>query len=144
MSNLKEEIKSRITLGMKSRNPEIGILRVLLGEIQLKESKDNSQLKNETVYKIINKLIESNNLVNTEKTQGENLVLSGLLPAKMTEKEIKEILRGNLSIKEEVEGKAIGLAMKIVKDAAPFFANKMVDGGVVAKVVKEIRGVKVD
>tara|TARA_B100000941_G_C28170284_1_gene381882 strand:- start:51 stop:488 length:438 start_codon:yes stop_codon:yes gene_type:complete len=126
--SLIEEIKQRIVQAMKNKNEvERDILKLVKGEVQTLETRQNKTLNDEQVSSIVRKLMESNeetiaghtdSLV-IEKLKQENEILDSLLPTVMTQEEILQKLD---PISEDIksvdkEGQAIGMAMKALKSA---------------------------
>jgi uncharacterized protein YqeY len=98
------------------------ILRVLIGEVDTFEARGKSASQ-DVVNNIINKLISSNEEIIKVKPSDilvkENDILKAYLPKYLTEDEIEKFFvdqNETATIKNaENDGKAMGLAMKIVK-----------------------------
>jgi len=143
-------IKKQIIIAMRSGDPvERDILRLVVGESQTQNKFDD-----DSVYRVIKKLIESNKqtaqkfterdgaeaLEQVNKLCQENGVLYELLPSTLSAQEIKKRLVDSSSTilfeigEAKSNGQATGLAMKFLKQAG---CN--VDGSDVSNVVKELR-----
>ena len=123
-----EKVKNLIIEGMKVKSPTVRILRVVLGEFQrgMKEPSD------ENCYKIIKKLIESNEellkIGSRIELATENEILKSLLPQEITIDEIyKELSKVVVQIQEsKSDGQAIGIAMKCLKETGLLIDSKKV------------------
>lgn len=131
-----EKVKDLIAKGMKERSPNVGILRVVLGEFQ-RNMKDPSD---DICYKIIKKIIESNEellkIGSRIELATENEILRSLLPEEMSSDEMithLAIHRESI-IAAASEGQAIGIAMKILKAV-----GKDVNSGKVKTLVVSLR-----
>ena len=158
--SLTETIKIKILESIKSGNHATrNILKVALGEIQTLESRNGSITEEEAV-KAVRKIIDGNKYsieilmqspaisdIESSKQinilRQENQILGGLLPAQITKEELLGFFQSSpISVINDIiaapnDGKAIGLAMKFIKE------NKIsVDGKRVAEIVKEIRTTK--
>lgn len=100
------------------------ILEVLIGEVQLTESRTNKTLQENEIFSIIRKLIKSNeeSLNSTdndsvkEKLNLENKILSSYLPKTLTKDEILvKINESGVDIHAEKEGAVLGQVMKYFK-----------------------------
>ena len=126
---LVEQIKTQMIAAMKGkRDVEKNILRLVMGEVQTLESRQNKSLTDENVYSIIRKLVQKNEetleLVQDDrkdKLLAENEVLNTLLPKTLSQEEIEAwFLNHNDPLFEMIrdaraEGQAIGIAMKALK-----------------------------
>lgn len=107
------DIKSAIFASMKNKDlVQANILRVVLSE---------SERTGKTYEKTAEKLIESNNEIlkhkSDEKLVRENQILAEFIPKKMTRNEIFSLLsQSRNDIITQSEGKAIGIAMKVLKE----------------------------
>ena len=140
-----DKLKSDLKDAMKSGDSvKKDILRVIIAEVNSLEMTPqylNKGLPEEQIYKIINKLVQSNtetlkhsNLERTAILSRENEILNGYLPKQLSLAEIKESLIDFVDLKlAKNEGQAIGLAFKYFKDQGCF-----VDGKDVKSVVSEI------
>ena len=137
-SMIKEKLKQAIFDSMKAKDDRLDILRVVLGSIQLEESRSGKDLSDEQVIKIMQKVIESNKIVGTAKTLRESDILMEMFPSQLktwSKQNIYGFLEKNISVCEHKEqGKAIGLAMKLLKEA-----QIPANGKDVAEVVQELR-----
>lgn len=126
--SLIDEIKQRIVQAMKNKNEiERDILKLVKGEVQTLETRQNKTLNDEQVSSIVRKLMESNEetIANhtdpsvIEKLKQENEILDSLLPVVMTQEEIFQKLDPiSEAIKSaDKEGQAIGMAMKALKSS---------------------------
>lgn len=119
------------------------LLRLVKGEFQTIEARQNKALSNEEQVKVIKKLIKSNeetiSLMSAYdyrrlKLGEENILLKSLLPPELSKSEIKSVL-GELDLKSyPKEGQAFGLAFKRLKEL-----SISCDSSVVQEVVREIR-----
>lgn len=106
-------IKELIFSSMKEKDSvKADILRVILSE---------SERTGKTYEKVAEKIIEANNEILKhridEKLTRENLILSEFIPKKMTRNEIFSLLSQSPNdIITQSEGKAIGIAMKVLKE----------------------------
>lgn len=139
------KLKSDLKDAMKSGDSvKKDILRVVISEVNSLEMTPqyaNKSLPDEQVYKIINKLVQSNTETlkhsNPERTvilTRENEILNSYLPKQLSQTEIQEILVGlnDLKLAKNV-GQATGLAMKYLKEQGCF-----VDGNDVKTVVSNL------
>jgi uncharacterized protein len=148
MTNLETKLRELITTASKSHDVlSRDVLKVLLGEIQLKDAATE-----EAQHDIVRKLIKSNQTSidemakQTESKEGwednknklvmEIAILQPLLPKTWSEDEIKDfIIKHGVDVKSvDNQGKAIGIAMKSLKAE-----NAPVDPATVRKVVEELR-----
>ena len=122
---MKEIIKDLIKRSMKDKdNLKRDILKLVLGEIQSKESRTGKNLNDDKIESIIRKLIESNLEILSHKydvvLSRENEILGNLLPTVMTTEEIEEALK---DVSEDIktannDGQAMGIAMKTMKSCS--------------------------
>lgn len=135
-----EKVKELIVKAMRERSPNVGILRVVLGEFQ-RNMKDPSD---DNCYKIIKKIIESNQVLlkldmndaDRKNIQYEIDVLKTLLPIEMSADEmITHLAIHQDAIKAaKSEGQAIGIAMKILKAV-----GKDIDSNKVKTLITSLR-----
>lgn len=119
MQNIRNDLKSAMIAKDEIRK---SILRVLIGEVDTFEARGKSASQ-DVVNNIINKLISSNEEIIKVKPSDilvkENDILKAYLPKYLTEDEIEKFFvdqNETATIKNaENDGKAMGLAMKIVK-----------------------------
>ena len=141
LTKLKSDLKDAMKSGDSVKKD---ILRVIIAEVNHLEMTPQyaaKSLPDEQIYKIINKLVQSNNETlpnsNPERTailSRENEILNSYLPKQLSVQEIKEILVNFVDLKlAKSEGQAIGLAVKYFKEQGHF-----VDGKDVKTVVSEI------
>ncbi|RDJ35139.1 MAG: hypothetical protein DWQ19_09905 [Crenarchaeota archaeon] len=138
------DMKSSLKKAMFDKNDvEKNILRVVLGEVnqlQMSKQQGNKPVADEQVYKIVRKIMQSNNEV-IEKLPDdnrkavlfqENTILDGFLPHQLSPDEIKiELLKLNLDNSK----KSIGVAMKYFKENEMF-----VDGNDVRIAIESLGG----
>lgn len=143
--DFEETLRSRISAA-PFRSRERSLLKVVLGEIQLKMA--NSKVTEEVCLGIVKKMIKSNEenigyLAMTDSRRAdyeeENQILATLLPAYLTADQIFCRLMSEdqigLSVKDaNNEGKAIGMAMGFLKNA-----GLPVEGDAVKQAVQKIR-----
>lgn len=139
---LEQDLRARIAkapLGSTEKN----ILRVVLGELQLKGS--TKKLSDSEALDVVKKMVESNKETlahlhfddpRRAAYLAENQILLGLLPPFWTKEQIREVA-ADLPLKEQKsEGQAIGAVIKKLKSLnANFNAEE------VKQVVVEVRGV---
>jgi len=136
-----EKLKSLIKTALIQKNEqEKTILRYVLGETQLLETRTKKAVTDEQVYKIITKTIESNEALlsksHSDKLVEENRILQNLLPTYLSQEDILDFLKPHENELKSLdsEGKAIGMAMKLLKAS-----DAMVNSADVAAVVKKVR-----
>jgi uncharacterized protein YqeY len=145
-SDMKEEVKRRMMAAMKSGDVvEKEILRVLRGELDTAESRQDGPLTQEASEKIVRKLIKSNEETlqlaqgdeQRETLTREIAILLGFLPKLPSAEEIAVKL-GEVADQIKAagnDGQATGIAMKHLKSL-----GVAVDGKSVAQAVKSLRG----
>jgi uncharacterized protein YqeY len=139
------EVRARVTAAMRERDELTkSILRVVLGDLQATESRQNGRLTQEQGAQVVRKLIKSNeetigltaDAATKQRLEAENRVLAALLPQTLSVDDIIEALdpvvpqiraAGN-------DGQATGVAMKHLKSA-----GAVVEGKDVAAAVKQLR-----
>ena len=140
---LVEKIKLRITEATKQKLPvERDVLRLVVGEVQTIEARNNKPVSDEQVESIIRKLIEANeetiqaSSANQEKLKQENEVLSQWLPKTLTQDEIESFLKAeDVDVTQaKNDGQAMGMAMKSLKSG-----DQKVLGDDVKAVVAKLR-----
>ena len=144
---LKDSLRNNIMKAVKAKDIERrDLLKVALGEIQTFESRKGS-ITEEEAQKALRKMVTSNNetinILDDEIKIGalkkEIEILEEFLPQLMCENEIAIYIAVAPELQNNIknsnnDGQAIGTTIKMLKSD-----NKIFDGGVVAKVVKEIR-----
>jgi uncharacterized protein len=144
--SLKENIRSLILTATKMKQESAkNVLKVVLGEIELQESRmKKDAIPDEEIYKIIRKTLQGIDEMIGYKPTDEGLkiekkTLDDLMPKQLNCAD----LALNLTCKAEElraaksDGQATGIAMKFLKEG-----KHLVDGAEVAKVVKTIRETK--
>lgn len=144
-----ERLKAQTKDAMKAgRTVERDILRLVVGEAQTLEARNNKVPSDEQVEKIIRKMIEGNqetiNLSKNEESWAklveENKILEEWLPKTLTQEEIEAFfLNSDGPEFEQIQnakndGQAMGMAMKTLKSA-----DQKVLGDDVKAVVAKIR-----
>ena len=140
--SLKETIRKQIVETMKLKaEVQKNVLKVVLGEIDLQESRNGKQLTDDDCCRIIKKTLQGVEEMltykpNDIKFETEKAVLKGLLPKELTADDLKITLSSKIDELKATksEGQATGIAMKFLKEI-----NLSVDGNVVKKIVSEIR-----
>ena len=136
-----EMLRTKIAEAMKAgRKTEMGILRVLLGELQSKDITDDAPAR-----KVVRTLMQNNQEAirisgeamkpeQREQLELENKVLQAYLPNYLSKDEIKVALQPMLQAIKEArnEGQATGFAIRYLKD-------RPVDGTTVKEAVAELR-----
>jgi len=141
-----ETLKAQLVQAMKAKDLVAkDILRTALGEIQTAESRDGQPLSDEAGFKIVKKLVKSNDetlKVSTDeatrsKLTRETQILQALLPRSLGVDEIIAALAPHLSTIEAApnDGPAMGIAMKALKQS-----GAAVDSRDVNAAVRKIRG----
>jgi hypothetical protein len=117
------------------------VLKVVLGEIELQESRNGKQLTDDDCYRVIRKTLQGVEEMltykpNDPKFEAEKATLKGLLPKEFAAEDLQAVLSSKIDeIKAaKNDGQATGIAMKFLKER-----NISVDGNAVKKVVMEIR-----
>lgn len=142
---LVDDIKTQTKAALKARDEVTkNVLRLVLGEIQLAESRQGTTLDDAAGHKIVRKLVASNEAtleVTTDETTKaqllrENEVLLALVPQQLTVPQIVEALA---PVTEAIRGAkaagpAMGMAMKHLRAA-----GAAVDGDSVRAAIEEIR-----
>lgn len=136
---LRKQITQMSRLG--GMETQKSVLKVVLGEIELQESRNGKQLTDDDCYRVIRKTLQGVEEMltykpNDPKFEAEKTTLQALLPKEMSIHDLKVSLTAKT---EEIraaksDGQATGIAMKFFKEN-----NIPVDGNAVKKVVTEIR-----
>lgn len=138
---LKNKLKSDLIQAMRDKDEtKKDILRVVIGDIESTESRENKEMSDEKIEKLIRKMVSSNEEVLRHKQDDslvkQNEILDTYLPKMLSQGEIYSKLCDIVDdIKLADGGKAIGLAMKHLKQQ-----NLNVDGKDVTTVVNKING----
>lgn len=141
-----ETLKAQLVQAMKAKDLVAkDILRTALGEIQTAESRDGQALSDEAGFKIVKKLVKSNDetlKVTTDegtrtKLTRETEILQALLPRSLGIDEIIAVLEPNRASIEAApnDGPAMGIAMKALKQSGAAAESKDVNAA-----VRKIRG----
>ena len=127
--SLKEEIRGKIKKATLEKDVFTnGILKVILGEIELTETRKGSITEQES-QKIVSKLIESNKETmevmdksdsRYQKLVNEIALMETLIPKMLSQEEIVEAIKKNQELFDNISasnhaGKSIGMAMKYFK-----------------------------
>jgi hypothetical protein len=142
---LKDELKKRVLQAMKDKNElEKDLLRVLLGDLELAETRTGSALSDKEEQQIVRRMVKSNqetaaltqDPADVEKLRQELVILEGLLPKTLS---VAETIAALAPIADDLraagnDGQATGLAMKHLKPQ-----GLQVDGKDVAAAVRQIR-----
>ena len=127
--SLKDELKVQIRKATLAKDTFTNsILKVILGEIELAESRKGSITEQES-QKIVSKLVESNKetLAVMKTTDAryqvlvdENTLMETLIPKSLNKAEVMEIIKSdkelyNTILSSNHAGKSIGAAMKLFK-----------------------------
>ncbi|MBB6428830.1 GatB/YqeY domain-containing protein [Algisphaera agarilytica] len=121
-----DDIKKRIIVAMKAKNTqERDILKVVLGDLQIQETRKGEALTDAESQQIIRKVIKGNNELLAaandpavaEKVGQENAILDSLLPQSLTPEQIVEALApvADAVLAAGNDGQATGVAMKHLK-----------------------------
>lgn len=140
MEITKEVLRNQILSATKlRREPTKNVLKVVLGEVELQESRTRKPLDSNAIVKIAEKTIAGIDEMlkyrpNDSSLQEEKAALSNIIPAKLGKMDILFNIDA-LAIKAaKNEGQAIGLAIKQLKEAKLLF-----DSNDVKEVVINIR-----
>lgn len=139
---LKETIRKQIVETTKLRmEAQKNVLKVVLSEIDLQESRNGKQFTDEDCCRVIRKTLQGVEEMltykpNDPKFEAEKATLKGLLPKELDFADLKSALSSKVDeIKAaKSEGQGTGIAMKFFKER-----SIIVDGNTVKKVVAEIR-----
>lgn len=144
--SLKAELKKRVLQAMKDKNElEKDLLRVLLGDLELAETRTGKELSEKDEQQIVRRMVKSNqetaaltqDPADVEKLKLELTILEALLPKTLS---VAETIAALEPVADDLraagnDGQATGLAMKHLKPQ-----GLQVDGKDVAAAVKQIRG----
>ena len=144
--SLMPQLKKRIFQAMKDKNElEKELLRVVLGDLQLAETRKKEPLDDREEQQIIRKIAKSiqetialtQDPAGVEKLKGELLILEGLLPRTLS---VDEIVAALEPVADNIRaagnaGQATGIAMKHLKPQ-----GLEVEGKDVAQAVNQLRG----
>lgn len=145
MATLVETIKGQVKEAMRAKDDvKKNVLRLVLGEIQLAESRQGKALDEEAGHKIVRKLVASNEATleatrspeTAAQLKRENEVLLDLVPRQLVAEEIVEALAPvrDQIIGAKADGPAMGMAMKHLKSI-----GAAVEGDAVRTAVATIR-----
>jgi uncharacterized protein YqeY len=144
-----EQIKQRVFQAMRDKNElERDLLRVVLGDLQMQETRSGEALSDDEAHRLIRKIVKSTHeTIDALKQRGDSdeaiakaraelVILESMLPQSLDADQITEALADVAdAIKNSGNaGQAIGMAMKHLKAA-----GASVDGKMVAKVVGQLR-----
>jgi len=143
--SLTEEVQQRVHQAMKDKNElEKELLRVLLGDLQLAETRNGKALSEKEGQQIIRRMVKSNqetvaltqDPTAVEKLKQEFVILDGLLPKTLS---VAEIIVALEPVADDIRaagnpGQATGAAMKHLKPQ-----GLEVEGKDVAAAVAQIR-----
>ena len=139
------KVEEAIKISMKGDATHRNFLRLIKGELQMTEVRQNKPLTEEQEANVLKKMLKNN-----DETLGllpaddaryavlieENEILKGLLPAVASIEDVKAALAPVLDqIKlAKSDGQATGVAMKTLKEA-----KLACDGNIVKEIVAELR-----
>lgn len=143
--SLMPELKKRIFQAMKDKNElEKDLLRVVLGDLQLGETRKGEALGEKEEQQIVRKMLKSNqetvaltqDPAGVAKLKAEMVILEGLLPQTLS---VAEVIVALEPVADDIraagnDGQATGVAMKHLKPQ-----GLEVEGKDVAAAVKQIR-----
>lgn len=143
--SLKAELKKRVLQAMRDKNElEKDLLRVLLGDLELAETRTGKELSEKDEQQIVRRMVKSNqetaaltqDPADVEKLKQELAILEALLPKTLS---VAETIAALEPVADDLraagnDGQATGLAMKHLKPQ-----GLQVDGKDVAAAVKQIR-----
>jgi uncharacterized protein YqeY len=122
-----EQIKDRIKVCMKARqSSEVTVLRTVLGEIQLRESREAKELTDEDVEKVFRKFKDGSEellkaVASTSSVassiKDEIAVYDSFLPQTLSVEEIIALLNADQIKSAKADGPAMGMAMGTLKKA---------------------------
>jgi len=136
-----ETIKKRIVVAMKAKNrQERDILKVVLGDLQIQETRKGDSLADTEAQQIIRKVIKGNQeMINAvddpsvvERMNQEIAILNTLLPQSLS---VDEIITALNPVNEAIlaagnDGQATGVAMKHLKSSGAEVQGKDVSAAV--------------
>ena len=141
---LKETIQKEISNALRSKDEvKKSVLKVILGDVQLQESRSGKQASDDDVLKVIKRTVEGlKELIVLKGTrsqeQAELVILEALLPKEATNIEIATLLSVpealNAIKTAKSDGQAVGVAMKALKEA-----KFNVNGNLVKEIVQKLR-----
>ena len=146
---LLDQLKDRIKQAMRDKNVlEKDLLRVVVGDLETELARRGS-LPDSEAERILRKMVKSNRETyqalqsvpekadELVKLDQELVVLESFLPKSLSPEEVAAALADVIADLKSVEqdGQATGIAMKHLKSS-----GAVVDGKVVAEVVKQLRG----
>ena len=139
---LKETIRKYIVTAMKlKRESAKNVLKVVLGEIETQESRSGKLLSDEDIHKVVRKTLQGIDEMLQYKPGDEGLemekrTLQELLPKQLDSMDVLLNLTSKIDELKlaKSDGQATGIAMKFFKES-----KLLVDGNIVAEVVKSIR-----
>ena len=140
-----DDIKKRVVLAMKAKNTqERDILKVVLGDLQIQETRKGDALTDAEAQQIVRKVIKGNAEMSAalddagkiQTIQEENTILESLLPQTLSVGQITEALAAVVDAIKAAgnDGQATGVTMKQLKST-----GAQVQGGDVAAAVRQIR-----
>lgn len=143
--SLTEQVQKRVHQAMKDKNElEKELLRVLLGDLQLAETRNGKALSEKEEQQIIRRMVKSNletvamtqDPAAVEQLKAEYAILEGLLPKTLS---VAEIIAALQPVADDIRaagnpGQATGVAMKHLKPQ-----GLEVEGKDVAAAVGQIR-----
>ena len=141
-----DDIKKRIIVAVKTKNTqERDILKVVLGDLQIQETRKGDDLTDAEAQQIIRKVIKGNGEMITavedaavvERMNQEIAILESLLPQSLS---VEEIVAALDPVADAVkaagnDGQATGVAMKHLKSS-----GAEVQGKDVSAAVRQMRG----
>ncbi|MEO0514027.1 MAG: GatB/YqeY domain-containing protein [Planctomycetota bacterium] len=141
-----DDIKKRIIVAMKAKNTqERDILKVVLGDLQIQETRKGEALTDAEAQQIIRKVIKGNNEMITavddpdvvERMNQEIAILDTLLPRSLSVEDIVAALGPVVDAVAAAgnDGQATGVAMKHLKSQ-----GAEVQGKDVSAAVRQLRG----
>ncbi|MEM1109089.1 MAG: GatB/YqeY domain-containing protein [Planctomycetota bacterium] len=136
-----DEIKKRVVAAMKAKNTqERDILKVVLGDLQIQETRKGEDLTDAESQQIVRKVIKGNGEMLaatddpevTERINQENAILESLLPKSLS---VDEIVAALGPVADAVgaagnDGQATGVAMKHLKSSGAEVQGKDVSAAV--------------
>ncbi|MEM9415457.1 MAG: GatB/YqeY domain-containing protein [Planctomycetota bacterium] len=143
--SLMPEIKKRVFQAMKDNNDlEKDLLRVVLGDLELSETRKGEPLSEKEEQQIVRRMVKSTqetialtqDPAGVEKLKAELAILEGLLPQTLG---VADIVAALAPVTDDIkaagnDGQATGVAMKHLKPQ-----GLEVEGKDVAQAVKQIR-----
>jgi len=143
--SLRQNIENKMKEALRSKDTEtLSLFRLLLNSIKNTEIERKQELTDEEVITVLEKEAKQrrDSITEYEKGNRQDLadkekkeleVIESFLPEKMTEEEIRSIVKEKIASMPEANfGQAMGLIMSELKGKA--------DGGLVQKVVKKELG----